>query len=627
MRRSIRNHYLLLSDLLLLSLAAYASFVLRLERLGLQQFWLGYATLTLIALFTIPLSLYVMRGYAHFWHHASTRELILLACAAAIGVLIATSVNLFTAFHSALMPPSVPFIFGLLALTAIATPRMALRILPSYRLHRTPTSRRALVIGAGTTAEMLVRALQRDGSNNTLLVGLVDDDPTTHHMHLHGVPVLGSCQDLPHLIKAHQIDQTIIAIANLPGKRLRELTAIGERAGVQTRIIPGIHELIGGRFTLSQVRDIRLEDLLRREPIQTDLSAVRTLLRGRRVLVTGGGGSIGSEICRQVVSCEPAELIILGHGENSIFEIQAELSNRLAALGSEARPTIQIRTIIADIRARQQIHAILDEHRPEIIFHAAAHKHVPLMELNPAEAVTNNVLGTRNVVEAALAAGVGHFVMISTDKAVNPTSVMGASKRAAELIVHHAAGSSGRAFVAVRFGNVLGSRGSVVLTFKRQIAAGGPVTITHPEMRRYFMTIPEAVQLVLQAATIGSGGEVFTLDMGDPLKILDLAHDMILLSGLEVGRDIDIAVSGLRPGEKLYEELFVAGEEYHRTEHQRIFIAANAANLVPVDLDQQVEGLAQLTQAGDNSTLIAGLRHLVPQFCPPDERWSKTTSA
>jgi FlaA1/EpsC-like NDP-sugar epimerase len=249
------------------------------------------------------------------------------------------------------------------------------------------------------------------------------------------------------------------------------------------------------------------------------------------------------------------------------------------------------------------------------------------MELNPAEAVTNNVLGTRNVVEAALAAGVGHFVMISTDKAVNPTSVMGASKRAAELIVHHAAESSGRAFVAVRFGNVLGSRGSVVLTFKRQIAAGGPVTITHPEMRRYFMTIPEAVQLVLQAATIGSGGEVFTLDMGDPLKILDLAHDMILLSGLEVGRDIDIAVSGLRPGEKLYEELFVAGEEYHRTEHQRIFIAANAAHLVPADLDQQVEALAQLAQAGDNRALLAGLRHFVPQFSPPDELCSRTTSA
>jgi FlaA1/EpsC-like NDP-sugar epimerase len=627
MRSSIRNRYLLISDLLLLSLAAYASFVLRLERLSLQQFWLGYATLTLIALSTIPLSLYVMRGYAHFWHHTSTRELILLACAAAIGVLIATSVNLFTTFHSALMPPSVPFIFGLLALTAIATPRMALRILPSYRLHRTPATRRVLVIGAGTTAEMLVRALQRDGSSDTLLVGLVDDDPTTHHMHLHGVPVLGSCQDLPHLIKAHQIDQTIIAIANLPGKRLRELTAIGERAGAQTRIIPGIHELIGGRFTLSQVRDIRLEDLLRREPIQTDLSAVRTLLRGRRVLVTGGGGSIGSEICRQVLSCEPSELIILGHGENSIFEIQAELSGRLAALESEARPTIQIRTIIADIRARQQIHAILAEHRPEIIFHAAAHKHVPLMELNPAEAVTNNVLGTRNVVEAALATGVGHFVMISTDKAVNPTSVMGASKRTAELIVHHAAESSGRAFVAVRFGNVLGSRGSVVLTFKRQIAAGGPVTITHPEMRRYFMTIPEAVQLVLQAATIGSGGEVFTLDMGEPLKILDLAHDMILFSGLEVGRDIDIAVSGLRPGEKLYEELFVAGEEYHRTEHQRIFIAANAANLVPVDLDQQVEVLAQLAQAGNDSALIAGLRHLVPQFSPPDELCSRTTLA
>jgi FlaA1/EpsC-like NDP-sugar epimerase len=624
MFQSIRNRHLLLSDVALLSLAAYASFVLRLESLSLRQFWPGFIMLTLIAVSVIPLSLFAMRGYACFWRYASVYELTLLSAAAALGALGASLLSLLPTTGSPLVPRSVPFIFGPLALAAIATPRMALRLLLSAQpqpSQRCPASQRILVVGAGNTGETLVRELQRDRRREAELLGFVDDDPLKHGLRLHGLPVLGHCDTLPDLISTLHASQVIIAIANLPGKRLRAITALCERAGAQVRIVPGIHELLGGRFTLSQVRDVRIEDLLRREPIQTDVSAVRALIRGQRVLVTGGGGSIGSELCRQVLSCEPAQLIILGHGENSVFEIHAELSARLSALSPElgAASRCQLRTVIADIRARSHLHAILAEHRPAIVFHAAAHKHVPLMELNPAEAVGNNILGTRNLVDAALAADVGHFVMISTDKAVNPTSVMGASKRIAELIVHRAAKLSSKPFVAVRFGNVLGSRGSVVLTFKHQIAAGGPLTVTHPEMRRYFMTIPEAVQLVLQAATIGTGGEVFTLDMGAPVKIRDLARDMIALSGLEPGRDIDIQFSGLRPGEKLYEELFIVGEEYRRTQHQQIFIAANAGAFVPGDLLDQIDALAATARRGERSAILNGLRRLVPQFRPPEQ--------
>ncbi len=342
----------------------------------------------------------------------------------------------------------------------------------------------------------------------------------------------------------------------------------------------------------------------------------KKLLRGKRVLVTGGGGSIGSELCRQVMRCNPAELIILGHGENSVFEIAQELTRTLASTRNGAESPVRLRTVIADVRFPERLEAVFGEVRPQVVFHAAAHKHVPLMEENPGEAVTNNILGTRNVVAAAVAAGVQHFVMISTDKAVNPTNVMGASKRVAELIVHQAAAATGQPYVAVRFGNVLGSRGSVVLTFKHQIAAGGPVTVTHPEMKRYFMTIPEAVQLVLQAATLGSGGEVFVLDMGEPVKIVDLARDLIELSGLRIGRDIDLAFTGLRPGEKLFEELFTAGEEYTRTRHAKIYVASNASQAVPEDLDTQVAALAAAAQTEDRPMLLQCLQRLVPEYAP-----------
>jgi len=391
--------------------------------------------------------------------------------------------------------------------------------------------------------------------------------------------------------------------------------------GVQTKIMPGVHEVLGGKVNVSRLRDVQIEDLLRREPIQTDVTAVGDLIRGKRVLITGGGGSIGSELCRQALAFEPAELIILGHGENSIFTVHNELKAKLAKNATRAKevggsdaPATRLEPVVADIRFPDRIQAVLEDYQPDIIFHAAAHKHVPLMQHNPVEAVGNNVLGTMNLLDAARSVGVEHFVMISTDKAVNPTSIMGTTKRAAELLVHQAAEATGKPYVVVRFGNVLGSRGSVVLSFKEQIARGGPVTVTHPEMERFFMTIPEAVQLTLQAATIGRGGEVFTLDMGEPVKIVDLARDMIELSGLEVGRDIDIEFTGTRPGEKLYEELFIPGETYKRTRHEQIFIANNASSFVPQDLDEEVYALEVAAQQHDVEAVLESLQYLVPQM-------------
>ena len=468
---------------------------------------------------------------------------------------------------------------------------------------------------------------------NNVIVGFVDDNPHKRGVRINGAPVLGDRHDIPRLAAEYQINEVIIAMPSAPGKTIREIVAICERAGVRARIIPGIAELVDGRFSVNHIRDVQIEDLLRRAPIQTDMQAVGRLIRGRRVLVTGGGGSIGSEICRHVLRYEPSDLIILGHGENSVFAIHNELYRWLNTPRGESDSvdgdgqcrsyrTPTLHTVIADIRFSERIHAVFERYRPEIVFHAAAHKHVPLMEANPVEAVTNNVLGTRNLLDAAIVTGVERFVMISTDKAVNPTSITsGSSKRAAELLVHHAAKVSGRAFMAVRFGNVLGSRGSVVWTFKQQIAAGGPVTVTHPEMRRYFMTIPEAVQLVLQAAALGRGDEVFTLDMGEPVKILDLARDMIELSGLQVGRDIDIAFVELRPGEKLFEELFLPGEQCDHTSHEKIFIARDASRLVPADVLALIADLEEAALSDDTPRTVRLLRLIVQrsQLAPHED--------
>ncbi|MGB9593871.1 MAG: polysaccharide biosynthesis protein, partial [Anaerolineae bacterium] len=469
--------------------------------------------------------------------------------------------------------------------------------------------RRILVIGAGDAGAMIVREMHNNPDINMLPVGFVDDDDRKIGNYIHGVKVYGSRKDIPELARRLHVDEALIAMPTAPGKSIREIVGICESAGIRFRTLPGLFELLNGKVWLSQIRDVQLEDLLRREPTNVNLEEIAGFISGTTVLVTGAGGSIGSELCRQIARFRPGRLILLGHGENSIYNIEQELCRKFPSLPRDV--------IIADIRDANKIHAILQRYRPQIVFHSAAHKHVPLMEHNVDEAITNNVLGTRNVVQAALTADVERFVLISTDKAVRPTSIMGATKRIAEMIVQEAAMRSGRAFVAVRFGNVLGSRGSVVPLFKEQIAAGGPITITHPEMTRFFMTIPEAVQLVIQAASLATPGQIYALDMGDPVRIVDLAKDLVELSGLKLGRDIEIVYTGLRPGEKLHEELFTREEQRTATTYEKIFIAQS----LPVDgerLYRMIDLLAEYAAQMDEAAIRRTLRELVPDFQEAD---------
>jgi FlaA1/EpsC-like NDP-sugar epimerase len=414
-------------------------------------------------------------------------------------------------------------------------------------------------------------------------------------------------QNVTRLCREYHVAEVLIAMPSASGATVREVVKAATAAGVQTRTLPAFSDIISGRLQPGALRDVEIQDLLRREPVKIDLNRIQDLVTERTVLVTGAGGSIGSELCRQVCALEPTRLVLLGHGENSIFSIQQELAGHF--------PHIPLSAVIADVKNAAQMARAFEVYEPSTVFHAAAHKHVPLMEENLAEAVLNNVLGTRNVVEAAVVARVDHLVLVSTDKAVRPTSVMGATKRVAEQIVQSMAEEHQRNLVAVRFGNVLGSRGSVVPTFLQQIRAGGPVTVTHPEMKRYFMTIPEAVQLVLQAGAQGKGGEVFVLDMGEPVKIAELAADLIRLSGKEVGRDIEIRFSGTRPGEKLYEELFFSAEHALPTEHPKVLRAKNAA--LPAGVSTVINDLiAAAQEAWEDEELRALLRRLVPDYEP-----------
>lgn len=623
----LRVRYLMLLDLILVLLATVLAFVVRYE--ALVSVWPyiveNWSYFVLAPLVRLPIY-FSFRLYNRMWRYASIVEMKMIVAASLVSSAIIFIVNfgLLPTLGLTYMPSrSIWFLEGLLSLGFLASSRFVLRLIQErYRPHELAQLRafiqnptRLLIAGAGDAGAMVLRELQNNRANGAEVIGFIDDDPAKRKLSVNGVPILGNRTAIPDLVRRHRIDQIIIAMPTAAGRDIREIVQICEKAGVKPRTIPGLYELIDGTVKLTQLREVRIEDLLRRDPIRTDTAAVAELLRDKRVLVTGGGGSIGSELCRQILRCRPAELILLGHGENSIFEMHNELliENR-RMLGD----SVVITPVIADVRFADRMLTIFTRVKPQIVFHAAAHKHVPLMEMNPAEAITNNVLGTRNVVQAAQAVGVERLVLISTDKAVNPTSVMGASKRAAELLVHDAARTSRRPYMAVRFGNVLGSRGSVVLTFRQQIAAGGPVTVTDPEMKRFFMTIPEAVQLVLQAAVLGKGGEVFLLDMGEPVKIVDMATDLIRLSGLEVGRDIDIVFTGLRPGEKLFEELFIPGECYERTRHEKIFIAGNASTFVPDHLDDAIDGLRRAADLNDRNAIIRGLQNLIPEYRPPE---------
>jgi FlaA1/EpsC-like NDP-sugar epimerase len=424
-------------------------------------------------------------------------------------------------------------------------------------------------------------------------------------MYLHGLKVLGSSNEIPELVKQYRIENIIVAMPSVSGSKVRGILEICRKTSAKLKILPGVYEIIDGRVQVSKIRDVELEDLLQRDPVRLNLEEITEYLHDKRVLVTGAGGSIGSELCRQICRFRPKKVVLLDNCENNLYDIDMELGNKY--------PGAKIIPCLTDIKDVNKINLVFEQYQPQVVFHAAAHKHVPMMEYNPDEAVKNNVIGTRNVAEAADRAGTETFIFVSTDKAVNPTSVMGATKRVAEMVIQRIGANSKTRFAAVRFGNVLGSRGSVVPLFKKQIARGGPVTVTHPEMTRYFMTIPEAVQLVIQAGTLAQGGEIFVLDMGQPVKIVDLARDLIRLSGFKPDEDIQIKVMGIRPGEKLFEELLTKEEGMDATAHERIFIAhANG-----IDFDKVENILFNKLQRGMNlnkSEVVAMLKEMVPEF-------------
>lgn len=515
---------------------------------------------------------------------------------------------------------SLPLLDGIITFFFVAGVRFSIRL--SERLNERKKisyhGERVLVVGSGKAGNSIVQEMQRNPQLGLNPVAFVDDDIEKKGLKIRGIPVMGTRHSLPEIIAKMDINKVIIAMPTAEGSEIRDIVSICRKSGVQARTIPGIYEILDDKVRIDSIRQVQIEDLLRREPVQTDTKRVQDFLKGKKVLVTGSGGSIGSELCRQIIKCHPAEIILLGQGENSIFDILHEVIKRLSITNGKQVET-KIKAIIANIRSYDRIDNILNETKPDIIFHAAAHKHVPLMEMNSCEAISNNIIGTQNLIDLSLKHNVDHFVYISTDKAVNPSSIMGASKRIAEMIVLKAARVYGKNYSAVRFGNVLGSRGSVVHTFKRQIAEGGPVTITHPDIQRYFMTIPEAVQLVLQASVIGKGGEIFVLDMGKAVKVVDLAKDIIRLSGYEIEKDIKIIYTGLRPGEKLYEELFISGEIYEKTIHEKILIATNASHFISDNFDENLEILLAKKYDSDKEAIVSMLKRLVPEYLSEEQ--------
>ncbi len=619
----LRNRHFLVIDILSFLITPLLALILRMDGNVPFDRYSGSLIVATIVFLLVKLVVFYRGGlYSRFWRYAGLDDLAHLAFLGVVALLFQTALFLLVLQPNGWIgrdfPRSMPIVEGLLALLVAGAFRYSVPFTARLGQQRSsnPDARLVLIAGAGSAGVMMVQEMQRNPDLGMWPVGFVDDAADKQKMRIRGVPVLGRCADIARVVEQTGAQQVVIAMPTAPGKIIRDIVHLCEQADIQTKTMPGMYELLGGRVSIKQLRDVEIEDLLRREPIQTDIAAVAELLRGKRVLVTGGGGSIGGELCRQMLRFDPESLVILGHGENSVFHIHQELlrlQEQSQATGAGGMST-EIHTVIADIRFQDRILRVFEEYQPQVVFHAAAHKHVHLMELNPSEAVTNNVLGTRTLLEASQTVGVERFVMISTDKAVNPIGIMGASKRVAEKLVHQAAMQNGRAYVAVRFGNVLGSRGSVVEIFKDQIAAGGPVTITHPQMMRYFMTIPEAVQLVLQAATLGRGGEVFMLDMGEPVRIVDLAQDLIELSGLTVGHDIDIVFTGVRPGEKLSEELYLAGEEYEATEHEKIRIVRQTADVMPQRLERAVTTLVAAAHADNRRRIMAGLRLLVPEF-------------
>lgn len=590
---------LLLIDAIILAVMPIVAVLLRFEgEIPAAEFDIIRTGLPWMVLLSLAV-FYFYGMYHRIWHYARMRDLIAIVGAVTLSQ---AAIFILTVLLSIAIPRSVMIITWLLDLGAIGASRLMFKINLDLVTESKGARENLLIVGAGDAGAMLARELEQNDAATISIVGFVDDDEKKQKGRLAGFPILGTTRDIPAVVRKHKIDTIVIAIPSADGDAVRRIDRQCRKTGANVRIMPGIYEMISGEAGMGELREIRLEDLLRRDPIQLDFDQITGYIAGKTVLITGAGGSIGSELSRQISRVGAKEIILLGRGENSIYEIHQELKRKF--------PEQTYHTVIANITDKDRMARIFKRFHPQVVFHAAAHKHVPLMEIQPDEAVRNNVFGTKNVAELADENQAEIFVLISTDKAVNPTSVMGATKRTAELVLQEINQHSKTKFVTVRFGNVLGSRGSVVPLFEKQIAAGGPVTVTHKEMTRFFMTIPEAVQLVLQAGSQAEGGEVFLFDMGKPVKINDMAEDLIRLHGLIPGRDIKIVYTGLRPGEKLYEELLTSEEGTTSTKHKKIF-KAQIQPLDEADLQQSLQTLRDVT---DTRIILQTLKHMIPTY-------------
>ncbi|MBO9597286.1 MAG: polysaccharide biosynthesis protein [Cohnella sp.] len=547
-------------------------------------------------------SMILFKLYNRIWQYASIGELISVLRA----VVTFSIVTYFLTYliSGQRIPLSIVIRNFETLVLLIGGTRFAWRVLRDKYLNRKTNQLKALIIGAGDCGTLILKELKFNSASRTMPVAFIDDDIKKHRMQVHGITVVGGRHRIIEIVELLEIDEIIIAIPSASRKDISDIIDICKKTKSTLKIIPRINDIIQGKVSINHIRNVEVEDLLGRDPVKTDLALIASYITEKRILVTGAGGSIGSELCRQIARFQPEKLLLLGHGENSIYDIEMEMRR--------IYPTLNIQSIIADIRDRPRIEEIFHTYQPQVVFHAAAHKHVPLMESNPAEAIKNNVFGTKNVAECADQYGAERFVLISTDKAVNPTSIMGATKRIAEMLIQCLDRTSKTKFVAVRFGNVLGSRGSVIPRFKEQIAHGGPVTVTHPDMIRYFMTIPEAVQLVIQAGSLAQGGEIFILDMGKPVRILDLAQDLIRLSGFEPGVDIKIEFTGMRPGEKLYEELLLSEEGATATTMERIFVG-KPMNINRSELEFEIKRLERVLDA-EQQVIQDAVKLIVPSY-------------
>ncbi len=599
------------SDAILFIFALYVSYLLRFEgvipRSELPQFFYSLPLFVGIKLLTY----YFFQIYRFTWSYVGLYELLKIFKVQTLCSLLISTIILFLTYEKSFrgFPRSVFLIDYALSLIMIGGFRISKRVYLHSRKYSLKGQKRALIIGAGNTGEQIVRDMRRTKDSPYLPVAFVDDDPAKKKVIIHGIKVVGTREDIPKIVTDLEIELAVITMPSVPSKEIRDIVSYLHKAGIsEIRIIPGTKEIMSRNISILDIKRIDLEDLLSREPIDIEYSQVNKSLKGKRILITGAGGSIGAELGRQIAQFDPELLALLDFDETELFHISQELR--------ENHSGVKVFPVLGDILNKEKVATVFREITPQLVFHAAAYKHVPVIEDFPEEGIRVNILGTKILGELSQDYGVEKFIFISTDKAVNPTSVMGASKRVAEMVVTDLNHQDKTQFVAVRFGNVLGSRGSVIPIFQEQIKKGGPVTVTHPEMKRYFMTIPEAVLLVLQASSIGKGGEVLVLDMGEQVKIYDVACELIRLSGLEPHKDIPIIFTGIRPGEKLFEEVLTAEEGVEATVHRKIFKAKIKRSSSEEILNEKIEKLKNFAQTQDRAAIVRTLREIVPTFRP-----------